>query len=279
MAPTPAELAASLTPAGAGLPTRALLRTPTSGIQISASPRPLGTASAATPTASRGPLPTRTPIPSPTPSPAPPTATPTPTLEISTTNLLPNSSFEDGWYHIADIPELQIPQGWRLEWEEGVNPLDPDPWNAFVRPESRVLTADFLPPGEAELFIWDGAHTLKIFKGRGALSFRLLTDVSLEPGTYLFEINFFPDMVDGYQPDGTKIWAPDPLSGEVQFYVDRPRGGWTFPTFGERNQLSYAFSQGGAGMVELGVAFRGRWAILNNGWFMDDWSLTRIGEP
>lgn len=243
-----------------------------------------------------GALPSRTPRPTNSPWPtetatiastATDTLTPEPTLSPTPTpfivepsdqggNLLTNPSFEEGWHHINGIPELQVANGWILEWDVGYNPLDPDPWNRFVRPESRVLNGDFLPADEHDLFIWDGAHTVKIFKRTGALSFRLMTDVFLQPGTYQFEISFFPDLVDDYTENGTKIWAPDPLSGEVRFIVDSQVGTWMLPRFGQKNTLRWTFDVVSPQTMRLGVAFRGRWAILNNGWFMDDWSVYRI---
>jgi hypothetical protein len=206
------------------------------------------------------------------------TAMPTATLTApasSGANLLPNPSFEEGWYHWQGLPELQVPDRWLLEWEAGPNPFDPDPWNAFVRPESRVLPAQFLPPAEHATFIWHGRHTVKIFKGQGAISFRLLTDVQLEPGSYVLEINVFPDLVVDYTANGSKVWAPDPLSGEVRLVVDGGGSGWMLPAFGRKNTFYHTFQVDQARQVRVGVAIRGRWAILNNGWFMDDWSLRR----
>ncbi len=240
-------------------------------------------------------LPTSTRPPTATPTSIPPTETASPTFPIELltpfvtpatsipppvtgSNFLPNPSFENGWYNHNNTPELQVPNDWRLEWDSGFNPLDPDPWNAFVRPESRVLPRAFLPPHEHSTYIWDGTHTVKIFKREGAISFRLLTDVYLEPGTYLFEINIYPDLVVGYRPDGSKIWAPDPLSGEVQFIVDGRYSGWQLPTFGQRNTMSYLVGTAEPQMVTVGVWVRGRWAIENNGWFMDAWSLRRVVE-
>jgi hypothetical protein len=135
-----------------------------------------------------------------------------------------------------------------------------------------------LPPNEHSLFIWDGEQTVKIFKGRGAVSFRLLTDVSLEPGTYIFTINVFPDLVDAYTASGQKIWAPDPLSGEVRFIVGSATTDWVLPSFGRKNTLTHAFQLETAQTLRLGMAIRGRWAIENNGWFMDDWSLVRAAD-
>lgn len=236
------------------------------------------------PTRTPGFFPTRTPRPSPTAeasatSPATDTPTPTETATIPPPlgeNLLPNPSFEEGWYHINGVPELQVPNRWQLDWEEGENPLDfePAPW---VRPEIRVLPTDFLPEDEHELFIWDGVQTVKIFKGQGAISFRLTTSVHLEPGSYLLEIHVFPDLVDEYE-GGEKVWAPDPLSGEVRLLAGDGDTDWMLPRFGQKNTFTHAFSVPAPGEYRVGAAMRGRWAILNNGWFMDDWSLVRIGD-
>jgi hypothetical protein len=242
-------------------------------------PTPAGLASF-TPAPSNTPWSTFTPTATitPTPSDTPEaTATPSPTAPPAAGgNLLPNPSFEESWHHQGGVPELQVPDGWQLEWNEGSNWLDSDPWNKFVRPEVRVLTADFLPANERDLFIWDGNQTVKVFKREGALSFRLTTDVLLEPGSYLFSINVFPDMIDSYSDNGTKRWAPDSLSGQLRFIVDPPSNEWHFPTFGQKNHFQYAFFVEQAKTVRLGVHFVGRWAILNNGWFMDDWSLVQL---
>ncbi len=207
---------------------------------------------------------TALPTPPPTAPPAPPAGQP---------NLLPNPSFEEGWYHPGGIGELQIPNRWAFEWEEGTNQLDPDPWNAWVRPEVRVLTAEFLPPQEHSVFIWDGEQTLKVFKGSGAISFRMKTTVFLESGSYLFVVRVFPDLVDAYLEEGQKVWAPDPLSGEVALIVHGAQQPWQFPRFGQKNEYRQLITVAEAGLVELGAAVRGRWAITNNGWFLDDWAL------
>jgi hypothetical protein len=245
-----------------------ILVSPTADQLPSRTPRPLAT-----------PWPTVTPTPPATSTPtATPTETPTNTPNPIGGNILPNPSFEEGWYHIDNIPELQVPNQWVLEWDAGYNPLDPDPWNQFVRPESRVLNGDFLPANEHSLFIWDGNYTVKIFKGQGALSYRLFTYTYLQPGNYLFEINVFPDLVVGYTANGGKIWADDPLTGEIQFIVDRPDSLWILPRFGQRNTFTHIFTVPDGRLVKIGAAFRGRWAIENNGWFMDNWSLRRLPD-
>jgi hypothetical protein len=144
-----------------------------------------------------------------------------------------------------------------------------------VRPETRVLPDTQLPPAEHPLFLWDGEYTIKMFKGSGAISFRLMTDVSLQPGSYVFEINLFPDLVMAYA-NGQKVWADDPLAGEVRFLQDGGGTDWFLPVFGQKNTFTYTFTVNEARTVRLGIGIRGRFAIANNGWFFDDWSLGRI---
>ena len=192
-------------------------------------------------------------------------------------NLLPNPSFEEGWYHHNGAPELQIPEQWRFAYEEGDNPLDPAEWNDWVRPESRVLPSAFLPEHEHELFIWEGDQTVKIFKGWGSISFELVADVWLEPGMYLLEISFYPDLVTEYD-NGQKVFAPDPYSGEFRFIVGDRHYPWWLPEFGAKNTLYRLFTIEESGWVAVGAGMRGRWAILNNGWFMDNWRLVRVGS-
>jgi hypothetical protein len=223
--------------------------------------------------------PTLTSTPTPTPQPmSTPRPTPTPTRVTGGSNLLPNPSFENGWYHPSGIPELQIPNQWIFEWDEGDNLLAPEPWNNWVRPEVRVLPRDFLPPHERDLFIWDGIHTVKVFKGYGALSYRMKTTVNLPPGRYQLEVSVFPDLVVGYTSDGQKIWAPDPKSGEVRITIDGRHGSWILPIIGQKNTIRRTFNVDQSKDVSITVAIRGRWAILNNGWFMDDWRLATVAR-
>jgi hypothetical protein len=288
--PTVALAASTVTPGPALEPPMNLppTWTPLSATAVAPTPVPAVPSRAATSVPTAWPTATATWTPSPTMTatametavaPAtdpPPIQATSPAPPATGANLLPNPSFEEGWYHLNGLPELQVPDQWLLEWDAGHNPLDPDPWNAFVRPETRVLSRDFLPVAEHSVFIWDGRQTVKIFKGQGAVSFRLLTDVYLAPGSYQLVIHVFPDLVDGYTADHRKIWAPDPLSGEVRLVVNSGGTDWMLPAFGRKNTFYHNFEITTAQQVRVGMAARGRWAILNNGWFMDDWALRRV---
>jgi hypothetical protein len=189
-------------------------------------------------------------------------------------NLLPNGSFEEGHYNMWGIPELQLPVGWVFEWDESATGFGSEVWDVYQRPETRVLPAEFLPASEHALYIYDGAHTVKIFKGNGAISFKLFRDVYLEPGKYVLEIQVYPDLYMDFQND-MKIWADDPLTGQFRFIAPGATG-WMGTTYGRKNVLTHTFIVEQAQQVRIGAAMRGNHAILNDGWFMDDWTLKRV---
>lgn len=242
-------------------------------VQPTTQPPAQPTAVPVQPTAT-SPQPTAT---SPQPTAAPlPTSTPV-VIPIPNTggNLLSNSSFEGGWYHPGNIPELQIPNSWRFEWDEGPTGFGNEVWDVWRRPEVRVLSRQYLPPEEHNLFIWNGNQTVKVFKGSAPISFRLLTDVTLQPGKYTLEIKVFPDLVVDYK-NGQKVWAPDPLSGDVRLIAGNGSSGLLYPTFGQRNIYRHTFTVNQTQTITVGAAIRGRFAINNNGWFLDDWSLIKV---
>lgn len=189
-------------------------------------------------------------------------------------NLLPNSSFEEGHYNMWGIPELQLPVGWTFEWDESKTGFGNKSWDVYVRPETRVLSTEFLPAAEHDLFIFDGSHTIKAFKGDGAVSFKLFREVYLEPGTYSLEINIYPDLYMDYQ-NNAKVWADDPLTGQFRFIAPEATG-WMGTVYGRKNTLTHTFTVDTAGNVPIGAAMRGNHAIMNDGWFLDDWSLRRV---
>ncbi|MCB9420269.1 MAG: LysM peptidoglycan-binding domain-containing protein [Ardenticatenaceae bacterium] len=201
----------------------------------------------------------------------PPAADTPPETAVQGPNLLPNPSFEGDWYFYL-YNELQIPDGWQLTTDEGPNTLEPGSGGLFNRPEVRVVPSQDLPPAEQSIFIFDGNKTVKAFKGGAPTSFSLFTDVALQPGSYRFQIRFFPDTVAAYD-NSKKTFASDPLSAEVRIIQDNGGTGWQGTQIGQRNTLNYDFTITEARTVRLGASFRNRFVMANNGWFLDDWSL------
>ena len=206
--------------------------------------------------------------------PAPAPGTPTTPTEAAV-NLFKNGSFEDDWYyHIYN--ELQIPVGWQVAIDEGPNTLQPGDGGNFARPEIRVVTTASLAEDEGDLFVFDGYKTMKAFKGYAPTIFHFFQDVPLQPGRYRMTLNFFPDIVTSYT--GGRQFHTDPLAGEIRIIHNEDNLGWTSVTPGQKNWRVYEFTVNRPGTVRLGASFRNRFAAANNGWFLDDWRLERVGK-
>lgn len=195
----------------------------------------------------------------------------------ATTNLFKNPSFEEGWHYYL-YNELQVPDGWQLAIDEGPNTLEPGSGGNFARPEVRVVGRDQLPEAEWDWFLFDGAKTLKAFKGDAPTTFSFFQDVNLSPGRYRMTLSYFPDTVITYQK-GARIFNMDPLAGEVRVIHNEGGTNWKTTTAGQRNVTVYEFTVGGqGGITRLGMQFRNRFANANNGWFLDNWGLERLGN-
>ncbi|WP_420630211.1 hypothetical protein [Candidatus Leptofilum sp.] len=205
--------------------------------------------------------------------PPPPTVPPEPVLGG---NLLVNGSFEDGWYNLNGAPEFQLPNGWIMEFDSGPTGFGGEAWDIWFPPETRVLPYYQLPEHERSLFIRHGEYTIKAFKGNGPISLRLLQDIALEPGTYVFTVYVFPDLVSSYE--GGKQFSNDPFAGEVRFISPSGGTGWlTFGAgYGTWGVFEHTFTIDTAQTVRIGVGLRGRYALDSNGFFIDDWSLQRV---
>ncbi|MFN2160739.1 MAG: hypothetical protein ACK2UN_01590 [Candidatus Promineifilaceae bacterium] len=190
-------------------------------------------------------------------------------------NLLNNPSFEEGHYNQDGIPELQLPVKWRLTWEEGPTGLGDAAWDVYVRPEVRVLSTAFLPPEEHALYIYNGQYTVKAFKGNGAVNFQLLTDITLEPGTYVIEAKMFPDIVEKWE-NRQKYYSQDPSAAEIRFIVGDGGTVWMPQNYGQINVQNYTFTIDQTKTIPIGIGLKGKYAIANNGWFIDDLSVRRI---
>ena len=193
-------------------------------------------------------------------------------------NLLVNGSFEGDWYFFNNTNELQIPVGWSVYVDEGPNTLTADPDDVFFRPEIRVVPAHDLPADEVASFVFNGEKTIKAFKGGGPVSFAIFTDIALPAGSYRFSISFFPDIVSIYQ-GGNKVWATDPEAAEARIIMNSGGTAWATTNIATKNTVTYDFSLAEPTTVRLGGAFRNRYVNGNNGWFLDDWQLYRLGEP
>lgn len=222
--------------------------------------------------------PTSTPVPPPPqptspPVPVQPTNTPVPQV-VTGQNLLRNGSFENGHYNMNGVPELQLPNEWGFEWDEGPTGFGNEAWDVWIRPEVRVLTRPFIPPSEHALFIFDQNTTVKIFKGYGAISVRLFQDIDLQPGTYQLTVRAFSDMVASFE--GGKQYAGDPVSAEVRVFAGSNDTGFLLMPTGKQGTARLDFTITSPQRIRVGAGLRGRFALESNGYFIDHWELIKI---
>lgn len=206
-------------------------------------------------------------------------ATPAPGAGAPATgnNLFRNGDFEGDWYFYL-YNELQVPESWLLATDEGPNTLEGGPGGNFNRPEVRVVGTNQLPEAEWPLFVFNGNKTVKAFKGGAPTAFSLFQDVFLQPGRYRMTLNFFPDIVADYNQGGARTFNTHPLAGEARI-IHNDGGTWFTPVIaGQKNTRVYDFTVSRTGTVRLGASFRNRFETANNGWFLDDWRLQRIGN-
>jgi len=179
--------------------------------------------------------------------------------------MLRNADFEDGHYQQDDIPELGVPNWWRLHYLDDVPyPGHAEPPTAG-RPECRVWNINEAPAHERPIFWLSGEHCVKIFKAGLPLYFVLEQTVEdLTPGReYCFLVQVYPDLVAGYA-DGTKVRPDDKWAGEA-------RAGWSLPA------AKVKFVAPTAGSVTVWLECKAKWGDNENNWFFDAAQLTPLG--
>jgi pSer/pThr/pTyr-binding forkhead associated (FHA) protein len=205
-------------------------------------------------------------------------------------NLLPNPSFElhteaarftDGTFK----NEINIPAGWGLLVDDNVeNGISGGSGSPFVFPEMLVVTRDNMNEcignlDEPICSIFSGAYALKVFKGDAPIRFALFNQLFLEPGVYEFRVQFFADAVQFYDDQNQKVWAQ---SGAAEIHLCVEGGeyahkDWESVEIGINNYRDVTFIVPKERNVIIYAKFRNIQDIKNNGWFLDNWSLKKVG--
>ncbi|WP_420629319.1 SdrD B-like domain-containing protein [Candidatus Leptofilum sp.] len=212
--------------------------------------------------------------------------------DIISGNLFENGGFEAGYFNQDSIPQIAVPNGWRMHWLDGVAFEGTDGVLAY-RPETVVWNIQDAPPAERPLFFRDGSFTLKLFKPWAPLFVALSQEVSgLEVGrNYRIVAPIYVDIVESY--DGGKQ-PPDarPDAGFIRFSVGPAGSGWrtaglTYsPTWGAANVAGFylnsinyiwdftATSESMIIFLEMGSKV----PFINSGFFMDGVALYALGS-
>jgi murein DD-endopeptidase MepM/ murein hydrolase activator NlpD len=212
--------------------------------------------------------------------------TPIPPPDPDPDNLLTNPSFAgygsgESYPFVKNglpIENMRVP----VEWSFGFaganvpNPLDPD-GHVFGQPEAHVLHESDIPEDEWDDFIWgEDRYTYKIFGHEIPIRFKLVKTPTLSPGRYILDAPVWADLYKDFVQG--KIWADDPNGndGLVALRVNGVQlGGWVKLVPGVLNPVQWVFEVVAAGSAILEVVYYCPFPILNNGLWMDDWSLTK----
>lgn len=188
-----------------------------------------------------------------------------------------NANLDDGFYRWNGIREIVIPNEWNFWYQTDktlrINRQD----SPFDPPETVVWYKKDAPSWEQDLFFLSGDYCLKVFKGWGVIWWRLFQTVSgLEAGErYRFTAPIYPDLVMDYK-DGQKVFADDPLAGEVRLTAGASDTGYLVGLeYGKYTRFTVDFTASGP-TEEVSLECRGRWGLINNGWFVDSLDLEKL---
>lgn len=203
-------------------------------------------------------------------------------------NLLKNGTFDEGHYQWNNVPEIAIPTGWDFWYLEDFKTKLERQDHDFLKPETVVWNIKDAPEGEKKQFFLSGDYCLKVFKGWGPLWWKLSQKVSgLTAGaSYRFTAPIYPDLVMKYE-GGKKVFADDMLAGEHRLIArlsPSKLGGKEVATewldgnkvpFGKYTEVRLDFVADDS-EAEVVVEVRGRWGLVNNGWFLDSVRLEAL---
>ena len=210
--------------------------------------------------------------------------------EIVSGNLFQNPGFEGGYFNQDGIPQIAVPNGWRMHWLDGVA-FDGTEGKVAYRPETVVWYIEDAPLNERSLFFRDGSYTLKMFKPWAPVLMALSQEVSgLEVGrNYRISAPIFVDIVESY--DGGKNAPARNDSGFVRFSVGPTGSGWnsaglTYSPLWTAanvngfylNNITYSWDfTATAGSMIIFLEMGSRHPYVNSGFFMDGVGLYALG--
>lgn len=298
------------------LPTQRPTNTPAPPTQPpTATMPPTSTVAAGQPTST--PPPTFTPPPTVNATDSPPGGSPQPPVAViklgtspaaTSANYLSNAGFEGNFVFNSDL--VNQPDSWTVEYARYNHPFiseQDDPWH---EPETVIFRQNQAPPWEADLFFIEGVTVFKTFGPWRPNWTRISQPVNLTPGERVrLTAHVFPDLVSGLDIGGHKIWADDPLAGEIRLFAttatleddgypwgevpedpDEPHfldavpnvfadtgfyNGVQMP-FGDWSTVTLEFNVPASGSFTVAVEVRGRWGLKSNGFIIDDVRLERI---
>ena len=145
-----------------------------------------------------------------------------------------NPGFEGGHYNQDGIPEITVPNGWRMHWSNNELIFGGE-WPT-ARPETVVWNSTGgIPEGE-ELYWRDGIYTMKVFKSWTPMWAAMSQDVeNLEVGRkYRLVVPIYVDIFEDYA-DGKKVIPFRKDSGKVRLGAGPVGAAWR-----DENAIKYS---------------------------------------
>lgn len=212
-----------------------------------------------------------------------------------TENLLRNWAFCDGSHLQDGIPQIGVPDDWRLDWLDGVPFPGIGAGLTACRPESVVVDIYSVSPADQqELFHLNGESTRyawKIFKGMAPMYAACSQEVhGLTVGKrYRFTMWTYADIVESYE--GGKHFSSDLWAAEVRAGVSCIAADWDsyiwwgdwhnetngLLTFGEYRPIVVEF-EAAEPDVRVWFEMKAKWGLPNNGWWLWGASLYELSE-
>jgi LysM repeat protein len=204
-------------------------------------------------------------------------------------NVLLNPSFEEGFFNHNNINELAIPKFWNWWNAPDTDARLPDQSTNWGRPETVVWNKNQAPDNEKTLFFRHGDFTFKVFGAWRPVWFKLNQQVNnLAVGeVYRLSIPVFPDLVEKYV-NGQKVYVNSASVSAGEHRINIYQNGSLFKQtnfqgidivrVGQWNVLTVDFIPT-ATTVTVELEVRARWALQNNGWFIDDLRMEKLGAP
>jgi hypothetical protein len=152
-------------------------------------------------------------------------AAPARAQDIVGPNLLENAGFEGGHYNQDGIPQITVPNGWRMHWSNNELIFGGE-WPT-TRPDTVVWNSSGGVPEGEEIYWKDGVYTMKIFNSWAPMWVAMSQDVeNLEVGRkYRLSVPIFIDIFEEFK-EGHKVAPLREDSGRIRFGASPVGAAW-----------------------------------------------------
>lgn len=182
-----------------------------------------------------------------------------------------------GWFDLMNGKErlpIQVPNEWTFDYVLGANEVG-DPDYDWGMPETRFMWDAYLPEHEHEFLLNDAGHTYKIFAAHRPIWSKLRHNLTLQPGKYKVTFTFVDDTFTDFTRRG-KTEPGDEKTAESRIILADQSTDWVLNKFLDDNVVILNVEVDKETKTELILENRGRWAVKNNGVFLQRVLLEKV---